>query len=132
MINITAGVSGLIFGLGLILAEMANPGKVLAFLDVAGSWAPSLALVMAGAIGVGSVAFAMAGKRDRSYLGLPINLPTSGVIDKRLVLGSLAFGMGCGAWQGYVRVLPWFSLGAAVSKAWYLLPPCCWEWAFLT
>ncbi|WP_004177473.1 YeeE/YedE family protein [Nitrosospira lacus] len=96
MINITAWVSGLIFGLGLILAGMANPGKVLAFLDVAGAWDPSLALVMAGAIGVGSVAFAMAGKRDRSYLGFPINLPTSRVIDKRLVLGSLAFGMGWG------------------------------------
>ncbi|MEO7560786.1 MAG: YeeE/YedE family protein [Nitrosospira sp.] len=96
MVNITAWVSGLIFGLGLILAGMANPGKVLAFLDVAGAWDPSLALVMAGAIAVGSVAFAMADKRGRSYLGLPMNLPASRVIDKRLVLGSLAFGMGWG------------------------------------
>ena len=96
MVNITALVSGLIFGWGLILAGMANPEKVLAFLDIAGAWDPSLALVMAGAIAVGSVAFVMARKRHRSYLGLPMNLSTSRVIDKRLVLGSLAFGIGWG------------------------------------
>lgn len=96
MVNITALVSGLIFGLGLILAGMANPDKVLAFLDIAGAWDPSLALVMAGAIAVGSVAFTMVRERDRSYLGLSMALPTSRVIDKRLVLGSLAFGIGWG------------------------------------
>ena len=96
MVNITALVSGLIFGWGLMLAGMANPEKVLAFLDIAGAWDPSLALVMAGAIAVGSVAFTMASKRHRSYLGLSMNLPTSRVIDKRLVLGSLAFGIGWG------------------------------------
>ncbi|MEO8768422.1 MAG: DUF6691 family protein [Nitrosospira sp.] len=96
MVNITALVSGFIFGLGLILAGMANPGKVLAFLDIAGAWDPSLAFVMGGAAGVASLAFAMARKRNRSYLGFAINLPTSSVIDKRLVLGSLAFGIGWG------------------------------------
>lgn len=96
MVNIAALVSGLIFGWGLILAGMANPEKVLAFLDIAGAWDPSLALVMAGAIAVGAAAFLMARKRRRSYLGLPMNLPVSRVIDKRLVLGSLAFGMGWG------------------------------------
>ena len=96
MVNITALVSGFIFGLGLILAGMANPGKVLAFLDIAGAWDPSLAFVMGGAVGVASLAFAMARKRNRSYLGFAINLPTSSVIDKRLVLGSLAFGIGWG------------------------------------
>ena len=75
---------------------MANPEKVLAFLDITGAWDPSLALVMVSAIAVGSVAFAMARRRDRSYLGLLMNLPTSRVIDKRLVLGSLAFGIGWG------------------------------------
>ncbi|MBA2659208.1 MAG: YeeE/YedE family protein [Nitrosospira sp.] len=96
MVNIIALVSGLIFGLGLILAGMANPAKVLAFLDIAGAWDPSLALVMTGAIVVGSLAFAVARKCNRSYLGLPMNLSTSRVIDKRLVLGSLAFGIGWG------------------------------------
>ena len=89
-------LSGLIFGMGLILAGMANPAKVLAFLDLAGWWDPSLGLVMGGAIAVGVVAFAIAKKREHSYLGFAIQLPTSRIIDKRLVLGSLVFGMGWG------------------------------------
>lgn len=96
MANITALLAGLIFGLGLILAGMANPAKVLAFLDITGAWDPSLALVMGGAIAVGSIAFAVAGRRSRSYLGLPMHLPAARMIDKRLVLGSLAFGIGWG------------------------------------
>jgi uncharacterized protein len=96
MVNIAALVSGLIFGLGLILAGMANPAKVLAFLDIAGAWDPSLGFVMGGAVAVASLAFALARRRSLSYLGLPVNLPVSRVIDKRLVLGSLAFGIGWG------------------------------------
>ena len=96
MTFITALLSGLIFGLGLILAGMANPAKVLAFLDIGGRWDPSLAFVMGGAVAIASLAFALARRRDRSYLGLAINLPTSRIIDKRLVLGSLAFGTGWG------------------------------------
>jgi len=89
-------LSGLIFGLGLILAGMANPAKVLAFLDLAGMWDPSLGLVMGGAIGVAIIAFTIAKKRNLSYLGFSIQLPTNRIIDKRLVLGSLAFGIGWG------------------------------------
>lgn len=96
MINLIALLSGLIFGLGLILAGMANPAKVLAFLDVAGAWDPSLALVMGGAAGVASLAFTAARRRDRSYLGTKMQIPASRLIDKRLVLGSLAFGIGWG------------------------------------
>jgi uncharacterized membrane protein YedE/YeeE len=91
-----AFTSGLIFGLGLILAGMANPAKVLGFLDVFGAWDPSLAFVMAGAILIGFVTFLIAKKRTQSFLGLPIQMPTNQLIDKRLVLGSGLFGMGWG------------------------------------
>jgi uncharacterized protein len=95
-INFFALLSGLVFGLGLILAGMANPAKVLGFLDLAGLWDPSLALVMAGAIGVGAIAFALAKKRQFSYLGLTMQIPTNRTIDKRIAIGSLAFGVGWG------------------------------------
>lgn len=89
-------VSGLLFGLGLILSGMANPAKVLGFLDLAGAWDPSLALVMGGAIAIGSIAFAIAKKRHLSYLGLSMQIPTIRAIDQRLALGSVVFGIGWG------------------------------------
>lgn len=92
----TAFISGLLFGLGLILAGMANPAKVLDFLDLTGAWDPSLAFVMLGAILVGSVAFAVAAKRPSSLLDLTMHLPTTKHLDKRLVIGSMAFGAGWG------------------------------------
>ncbi len=87
---------GLLFGLGLILSGMTDPGKVLGFLDLAGLWDPSLAFVMGGAIAVGALAFAVARKRTRSFLGGAMQVPTARDIDKRLVLGSLLFGVGWG------------------------------------
>jgi len=91
-----AALAGIVFGLGLLLAGMANPAKVLAFLDLGGLWDPSLALVMVGAIAVGVVAFRFAKKRHLSLLGLTMQLPTATQIDKRLTLGGLAFGIGWG------------------------------------
>jgi uncharacterized protein len=91
-----AFASGLVFGLGLLAAGMANPAKVLGFLDLAGRWDPSLAFVMGGAIGVGLVAFALAKRRVRSLLGLAMQVPAARNIDARLVGGSLAFGIGWG------------------------------------
>lgn len=108
-------LSGLIFGIGLILAGMANPAKVLAFLDVTGLWDPSLGLVMTGAIGIGLIAFAIAKRRNLSYLGFSIQLPTNRVIDKRLVLGSLAFGVGWGL-VGICPAPAFVLLGTGSSK----------------
>ena len=92
----TSLLAGLVFGLGLIVSGMANPAKILGFLDLSGSWDPSLAFVMAGAIAVGLIAFAMAGKRTVSILGADMKLPTARHIDRRLVGGSLLFGIGWG------------------------------------
>jgi uncharacterized protein len=93
---VTALVAGLLFGIGLIVSGMADPSKVLGFLDLAGAWDPSLAFVMTGAIAVGLVAFAVARRRRRSLIGLEMKLPASATVDRRLVGGSLLFGVGWG------------------------------------
>jgi uncharacterized protein len=93
---LTSLLAGLVFGIGLILSGMADPAKVLGFLDLAGRWDPSLAFVMAGAIGVGLAAFAVAGRRTTSLLGAPMRLPASRHVDTRLVAGSALFGVGWG------------------------------------
>jgi hypothetical protein len=115
-----AFVSGLIFGLGLVIAGMANPAKVLAFLDLAGDWDPSLALVMVGAIAVGTVAFALARQRTASLSGAPMQLPTARQIDARLIGGSALFGVGwglAGICPGPAVVL----VGAGVAKGFIFL-----------
>lgn len=87
---------GLLFGLGLILSGMTDPGKVIGFLDLAGLWDPSLALVMGGAIAVGFFAFAIAKKRTANFFGGALHLPKSNQIDKPLVIGAMLFGAGWG------------------------------------
>lgn len=89
-------LAGLVFGLGLIVSGMADPAKVLGFLDLAGPWDPSLALVMVGAIAVGLVAFTAMKQKSKSLLGFDLRLPTARHIDRRLVGGSLLFGVGWG------------------------------------
>jgi uncharacterized membrane protein YedE/YeeE len=93
---LSAFVTGLVFGIGLIVSGMTNPAKVIGFLDLAGRWDPSLAFVMGGAILVGVVAFRFAQQRTVSMLGGAMQLPATRRIDRRLVLGSLAFGVGWG------------------------------------
>lgn len=91
-----AAVAGLIFGLGLILGGMTDPMKVKGFLDLFGAWDPSLALVMGGGIAVGTVGFALARRRTKSLSGEPIDWPTSTLIDTRLLVGGVMFGLGWG------------------------------------
>jgi uncharacterized membrane protein YedE/YeeE len=93
---LAAFAAGLVFGLGLIVSGMADPSRVLGFLDLAGKWDPSLAFVMAGAVAVSAVAFRLAGKRATPVLGGAFHLPTARQIDRRLVVGGLVFGVGWG------------------------------------
>lgn len=109
-------VVGLLFGFGLILSGMTDPGKVIGFLDLFGTWDPSLAFVMGGAIAVGFFAFRVAQQRTQNFLGGAMRLPTSRDIDQRLVVGSLLFGAGWGL-AGFCPGPALVSLGAGQDKA---------------
>lgn len=93
---IVALISGLLFGLGLLLAGMGNPAKILGFLDITGNWDPSLLVTMAVAMVVSAIAFAIAKKRKMSVLNCPIQIPQNTKIDKPLIIGSVLFGLGWG------------------------------------
>jgi uncharacterized membrane protein YedE/YeeE len=116
----TALLAGLLFGLGLIVSGMTDPAKVIGFLDITGHWDPSLALVMGGAILVGLVAFRSAGKRTHALLGEPMRVPTASKIDRRLILGAIAFGAGWGL-AGYCpgpALASLLAFGEGSAKAW--------------
>lgn len=114
--SIISFIAGLLFGLGLMLSGMADPAKVLGFLDLAGVWDPSLAFVMAGAIGVGVAAFALARRRSVSLLGLAMQWPRAAGITPRLLLGSALFGIGWGA-AGFCPGPALVALGMGEAKA---------------
>jgi len=114
---LTALLSGLLFGVGLMVSGMANPAKVLGFLDITGRWDPSLAFVMIGAIVIGAIAFAFAKRLNRSLLGLPMQIPYSAVVTLRLILGSAVFGVGWGL-AGFCPGPALVALGAGFPKAW--------------
>jgi uncharacterized protein len=107
-------LTGFVFGLGLLISGMANPAKVIAFLDLSQAWDPSLALVMAGAIGVGLPGFTLAKRRKLSLLGERMQIPNQQSIDSKLLLGAALFGLGWG--------IAGFCPGPALVAASALLP----------
>lgn len=113
---VIAFAAGLVFGIGLLLSGMTDPGKVIGFLDLAGNWDPSLAFVMGGAVLVGSFAFRFAGRRAKSLLGGAMHIPTRRDIDLRLVAGSLVFGIGWGL-AGFCPGPAIVAFGAGIDKA---------------
>lgn len=116
MHHISEFVVGLLFGWGLLICGMTDPGKVIGFLDLAGVWDPSLAFVMGGGVLVGVFGFTVAKKRTNSLLGSAMHLPTSRDIERRLVLGSLTFGAGWGL-AGFCPGPAIVAMGAGESKA---------------
>ncbi len=116
MVIFVSLLAGVVFGVGLIVSGMANPAKVVGFLDLTGAWDPSLALVMAGAITVGVVAFFVADRRTVSFIGAEMKLPAARHIDRRLILGSLMFGVGWGI-AGFCPGPGLVALGIGQAKA---------------
>ena len=115
MISAFSFLAGLIFGTGLCLSGMIQQSKVLGFLDLAGRWDPSLAFVMGGAISIGLVVFSVAGRRTAAVPGNASDISLKRDIDRRLVIGSLIFGVGWGLSGISVRV-PEFALLAFGSS----------------
>jgi len=93
---ICAALCGLVFGLGLIASQMTDPARIIAFLNVAGAWDPSLLVVMVAASVVAAPAFAMARRTHHSWLGETITLPDRRHIDSQLLIGAAIFGVGWG------------------------------------
>ena len=118
---------GVLFGAGLAVSGMANPAKVLGFLDVFGAWDPTLAVVMAGALAISTPGFALARRRERSWLGEAFAVPTPSDLDPALVAGAALFGVGWGlvglcpgpALAGLSRGAPeiWTFTGAMLAGA---------------
>ena len=116
MKNIISLISGLIFGLGLIISGMTNPDKVIRFLDIAGMWDPSLMFVMIGGIAVAFVGFKFVQNKSQSVFDDPIHLPGTTHISKELVIGSLLFGAGW-ALAGFCPGPALVALGAGYKEA---------------
>ena len=97
-LNLSAFASGLIFGLGLVISQMTNPGKVLAFLDVAGNWDPTLAFVMAGALSTLGILQRFIRKRPKQIQDTDLQtwVNPKAKIDAKLITGSVLFGIGWG------------------------------------
>jgi len=87
---------GLLFGIGLVISGMSDPAKVLNFLDLAGTWDPSLAFVMGGAVIVAFVGYRLVLKRGRPLVGARFHLPTRTDLEPRIVVGPAIFGLGWG------------------------------------
>lgn len=119
MTVLLALLGGLVFGVGLTVSQMVDPGKVLSFLDFAGivrgTWDPSLAFVMGGALAVSAPAYFYAQRRGQAAFG-PLRLPVRRPLDKRLIMGSVVFGIGWGL-VGFCPGPAVAALGFGVGKA---------------
>ncbi|WP_324753343.1 DUF6691 family protein [Roseovarius sp. Pro17] len=114
-------LSGLIFGIGLILSGMANPAKVLNFLDIFGTWDPSLAFVMGGASLTAFIGYRLAWRQDRPILMADFDIPSANDIDVKLLSGAALFGIGWGI-GGFCPGPAWTALPIAASGTLIFVP----------
>lgn len=121
MQHVVALLGGLVFGLGLLLSGMTDPGKVQGFLDVTTRWDPSLALVMGGAVLVTSIAYVWARRGSQAWLGTERSWPTVSDIDTRLLAGGALFGLGWGL-AGFCPGPALVALSAGMADAWIFVP----------
>ena len=117
LVPLAALGAGIVFGIGLVISQMIDPGKVLAFLDIAGKWDPSLALVMAGALAVAIPGFRLAAARRAPMFGGRFDQPGRRAIDSRLLAGAAMFGIG---W-GLVGFCPGPAIAALAFGKWQAL-----------
>ena len=118
--NIIGLLAGLLFGFGLLVSGMTDPVKVQGFLDIFGAWDISLALVMGGGLVVAFFGVRLAKRQQTSWIGTLIEMPSKTVINKKLLIGAMLFGigwglvgicpgpgivlLGTGQWQAYVFI----------------------------
>jgi uncharacterized membrane protein YedE/YeeE len=107
---------GVLFGFGLLISGMTNPQKILNFLDLAGSWDPSLLFVMGGAVLIGLTGFYLLTQRSQAFFGGALRVPTRRDISKPLVIGSIIFGAGWGI-AGFCPGPAIVSIGSGQAKA---------------
>ena len=119
--NLSALASGIVFGLGLSLAQMTNPDKVLNFLDMSGNWDPSLLLVLGGAVVLSTLAFHFILKRATPLWDSMFHMPLLQAIDMPLVIGSALFGVGWGL-SGYCPGPAIASIGFGNPEALWVVP----------
>jgi hypothetical protein len=112
--GIVAVLCGVLFGIGLAISDMINPARVLAFLDVAGQWDPSLALVMLGALVPSTWAYRVRQRMQRPLLAQDFRVPANRIIDRALITGAILFGIG---W-GLVGLCPGPAIAGLVSGQW--------------
>ena len=93
---LAALIAGIVFGLGLVISQMTNPEKVLAFLDIFGNWDPSLSFVMGGAVITTTLGYHIVLKRPKPIADSEFHLPQKTTLDRRLIIGAVLFGIGWG------------------------------------
>lgn len=119
--NLAALGGGVVFGLGLSLAQMTNPDKVLNFLDISGAWDPSLLLVLGGAVVLSALGFRLVFRRGAPLWDRLFHVPLTRAIDTPLIVGSALFGIGWGL-SGYCPGPAIASIGFGNPEALWVLP----------